>query len=134
MISQSRPKISFSIALLFGLVTSQPGLGKGPHAGHKSGSGTHGDLLGTGDRPTKMTPVSTATKFLSRGEALRAPLGRADDFSWPRRDSDVSATPAASPQAIAAAPSTPGKNDVAARDDTKKSTDAPEACEGKIGK
>ena len=27
-----------------------------------------------------------ATKVLVRGEALRAPAGRADDFTWPRRD------------------------------------------------
>jgi uncharacterized protein len=95
----------------------------GPVLPLSTSGGEHGDLLGAG-RPTQMSPDPTAAKFLSRGEALPAAAGRADDFSWPRRDSNVSATPEASAQPVAAVPSTLGKNDTAAKDDTKKSTDA----------
>jgi hypothetical protein len=71
-----------------------------------------------------MTPDPTAAKVLSHGEALPAPAGRADDFSWPHRDSNVSTPSEALPQPVTAAPSTLEKNDTAAKDDTKKSTDA----------
>jgi len=95
----------------------------GPVLPLSTGGGERGDLLlGAGGHPTQMTPDPIATKVLGRGEALPAPAGRADDFSWPRPDSDVSATPEVSPQPVALAPSTPGKKDSAAN--TKKSTDA----------
>jgi hypothetical protein len=111
IVRSSHLKISISIALLFDLVTSEPGLAEGAHASHKApgvsggtpdvgpvlplsiSHGAHGDLLGA-EHSTQMTPNSTAAKHLGRGEALQAPAGRADDFSWPRRDSNVSATPA----------------------------------------
>src|SRR5262249_53608259 len=41
------------------------------------------ELLGGGPaRPTTSDPV--ATRVLTKGEAIPAPSGRADDFSWPR--------------------------------------------------
>jgi hypothetical protein len=47
---------------------------------------------GTGDTLLGATPVrstgsdSVATRVLVKGEPLEAPAGRADDFTWPRRD------------------------------------------------
>jgi hypothetical protein len=78
-----------------------------------------------------MTSDPTPAKFLSRGEALPTPAGRADDFSWPRSDTNVSATPEASPQPVGAAPSTSEKSNTAARDDTKKITNAEQHAKGK---
>ncbi len=62
-----------------------------------------------------------AAKVLVKGEAVRAPAGRADDFAWPRRDvaptgsdpvvatTDLPMTPMQEkPSAVAAAPGTPG--------------------------
>jgi uncharacterized protein len=43
-----------------------------------------GQLLGAASQPTDADPL--ATRVLNRGEAIVAPRGRADDFSWPRRD------------------------------------------------
>ena len=103
----------------------------GPVLPLSTGGGEHHDLLGVGDHPTQMTPDPTATKFLSRGEALPTQAGRADDFSWPRSDTNVSATPEASSQPVAAAPSTSEKNDTAAKDDTKKMTDAEQRAKAK---
>ena len=93
--------------------------------------GEHGDLLGAENHPRQMTPDSNMAKFLNRGETLPAPAGRADDFSWPRQNTDVSATPEAPPQPVAAAPSTSGKNDTAAKDDSKKLTDAEKRAKAK---
>jgi uncharacterized protein len=101
----------------------------GPVLPLSTGAGEHGDLLGATGQPTQMTPDPIATKVLSHGEALPAQAGRADDFSWPRPDTDVSATPEGSPQPVALAPSTPGKKDTAAN--TKKSTDAKKDAKAK---
>ena len=103
----------------------------GPVLPLSTGGGEHRDLLGAGDHPTQIIPDQTAAKFLSRGEALPTPAGRADDFSWPRSDTNVSATPEASPQPVAAAASTSGKSDTAAKDDTKKLTDAEKHAKAK---
>jgi lysophospholipase L1-like esterase len=103
----------------------------GPVLPLSTGGGEHGDLLGAGDHPTQMTSDPTPAKFLSRGEALPTPAGRADDFSWPRSDTNVSATPEASPQPVGAAPSTSEKSNTAARDDTKKITNAEQHAKGK---
>jgi hypothetical protein len=48
-----------------------------------------GELLGAASHPD-MQADPVATRVLSRGEAVVAPRGRADDFSWPRPD--ISAT------------------------------------------
>jgi uncharacterized protein len=46
-----------------------------------------GELLGASKgAPPKKDPDPLAMRVLSRGEALAAPHGRADDFSWPRSD------------------------------------------------
>jgi uncharacterized protein len=54
------------------------------------------ELLGGGAmRPATADPM--AMRVLTRGEAVAAPTGRADDFSWPRRaptaEEPVAATP-----------------------------------------
>ncbi len=41
------------------------------------------DLLGGND--SQLAPDAMAAKVLVRGEPVRAPAGRADDFVWPRR-------------------------------------------------
>jgi hypothetical protein len=86
--------------------------------------GERGDLLGAEGRPTQMTPDPIAAKVLSRGNALLAPPGRADDFSWPRPGSDALAAPELSPQPVALKPDAPTKNGVAAKGDGKKLADA----------
>jgi uncharacterized protein len=68
------------------------------------GRGDGGELLGA-SRPAQKEADPLATRVLSRGDALAAPPGRADDFSWPR--SDLS-TDGASDGAPGAAPPAPG--------------------------
>jgi uncharacterized protein len=89
-----------------------------------SGGDHGGDLLGAADHPTQMTPDPIAAKIRSRGETLAAPAGRADDFSWPRPGSDVSAKPDVSREPVAAAaPDTPEKRGTAAKGDGKSQAD-----------
>lgn len=66
-------------------------------------SSVGGDELlgGGGARPTSVDPL--AAKTLVKGEPLSAPAGRADDFSWPRREVGSLSAPAGDP-AVAAAP------------------------------
>jgi uncharacterized protein len=59
-----------------------------------TGTGEGGDLLGAGSRPSPASPDPTAASVLVRGEALAAPVGRADNFTWPRSSSGVSGKPA----------------------------------------
>jgi uncharacterized protein len=44
-----------------------------------------GELLGDGP-PKPPTPSPLATRVLVKGEPMTAPVGRADDFVWPRRE------------------------------------------------
>jgi uncharacterized protein len=84
-----------------------------------TGGGEGGDLLGASNRPAQHEPDPVATRVLTHGEALAAPSGRADDFSWPRTDANASAPdatpspPEVSPQPAAkpAAKSDGGKSD-----------------------
>jgi hypothetical protein len=88
------------------------------------GGGEGGELLGTG-RPAQKEADPLATRVLGRGEALNAPSGRADDFSWPRAgdnpDGTIEAAPAPSePAAPAATPKGPaGKNETNKADPNK---------------
>jgi hypothetical protein len=52
-------------------------------------SGEGGDLLGATSHPAPATSDPVATRVLSRGDAIAAPPGRADDFSWPRAGADA---------------------------------------------
>jgi hypothetical protein len=59
-----------------------------------TGTGEGGDLLGAGARASPASPDPTAASVLVRGEALAAPAGRADNFTWPRSSAGASAKPA----------------------------------------
>ncbi len=48
------------------------------------GAEKSGELLGAASHPTEREADPLATRVLNRGEAIVAPPGRADDFSWPR--------------------------------------------------
>jgi hypothetical protein len=84
------------------------------------------DLLGAGSRPAQLTSDPVADKVLSRGDAIAAPAGRADDFSWPRPGNDANAAPDIPPQPVALTPASPGK-----KASDKKSTDVKADAKGK---
>jgi len=78
------------------------------------GGGEHENLLGAGDHQQQMTSDPAAAKVLSRGDALEAHAGRADDFSWPRPGAGASIAPDIASQPIALSPaSQPKKGDEA---------------------
>jgi hypothetical protein len=81
----------------------------GPVLPLSTGGGETGDLVGGGSHPAQASSDPIATKVLSRGDAVAAPAGRADDFSWPRPASDARAAPEAAPQPVASTPATPAK-------------------------
>ena len=54
------------------------------------GGGEGGDLLGAASHPPEQEANPLATRVLNRGDAIVAPPGRADDFSWPRADTSAS--------------------------------------------
>ncbi len=49
-----------------------------------------GQLLGAASHPAEREADPLAIRVLNRGEAIVAPRGRADDFSWPRPDLNAS--------------------------------------------
>ena len=49
-----------------------------------NGGGEGGVLLGAASHPPEREADPLATRVLNRGDAIVAPPGRADDFSWPR--------------------------------------------------
>lgn len=65
-----------------------------------------GELLGGADHSAPATGDPMAASVLVRGDALAAPAGRADDFSWPRRGANATA-PVASTSPAAPVASTP---------------------------
>jgi uncharacterized protein len=78
-----------------------------------------GQLLGAVSHPDERQADPLATRVLNRGEAIVAPRGRADDFSWPRPDISGTADTEALPDAV------PPKGATANRgaEDGKKNTD-----------
>jgi hypothetical protein len=96
----------------------------GPVLPLTSSAGDHGnELLGGKDRSKQTTSDSIATKVLNRGEALAAPAGRADDFSWPRPGSDAGARSEVSPEPVAVPPDMPEKQGAVTKSDPKNQTD-----------
>ena len=93
-----------------------------------TGGGEGGDLLGAPSHPVPATSDPLATRVLSRGDAIAAPPGRADDFSWPR--AGANAAPDAAAEPIVATPPVPparssgGKNDSTKSGATKRAGDA----------
>jgi uncharacterized protein len=82
-----------------------------------SSVGTDQLLGGPGTRPAAVDALAART--LVKGEALSPPAGRADDFSWPRREvgrelakdpvkEPKDDTPVASTSPVESAPATPG--------------------------
>ena len=90
----------------------------------KGGGDKGGELLGGADNPPQRTSDSIAAKVLSRGETLAAPTGRADDFSWPRLESDASTRPEVSPEPVAAPLATVEMQGTAVKGDDKTQADA----------
>ncbi len=91
-------------------------------------TGGGGELLGaTSHAASAPAADPTAERVLSRGDAIVAPAGRADDFSWPRGGAnasaatDAAAEPPAAPAPTPAAKGAGGKND-AGKAEPKKSS------------
>ena len=49
-----------------------------------TGTEKSGELVGAAKQPAEREAAPLAARVLNRGEAVVAPRGRADDFSWPR--------------------------------------------------
>ena len=93
-------------------------------------SGTQrGELLGATDHPAQHDSDPVATQVLSHGDAIAAPPGRADNFSWPRADAG-GAVDVASPPPLPKAPVGEGApkeatpKDAASKNDAKKSAES----------
>jgi uncharacterized protein len=88
-----------------------------------------GELLGATDHPAQHDSDSVATQVLNHGDAIAAPPGRADNFSWPRADAggavDVASPPPPAKDGAPkeAAPKDASK-DAASKNDAKKSTES----------
>jgi hypothetical protein len=67
-------------------------------------SGEGGDLLGGAGHPAAAPSDPIATRVLSHGDAIAAPPGRADDFSWPRADANANDAADTTPAQIGGAP------------------------------
>jgi uncharacterized protein len=80
--------------------------------------GEGGDLLGAGSHPAQHEPDALATRVLSRGDAVVAPPGRADNFSWPKPDAKTDGATDAAP-VPAASPSPPAKGAAGKNNATK---------------
>jgi uncharacterized protein len=86
-----------------------------------TGGGEGGDLLGASNRPAQRETDPISTRVLTHGDALAAPSGRADDFSWPRTDANAAApdgTPSP-PVELPPAPKPAAKNDGGKNDANK---------------
>jgi hypothetical protein len=98
------------------------------------GGAEGGDLLGATSRPAQREADPVATRVLSHGDAIVAPPGRADDFSWPRADADANSVPDETPAPITpsapAAKGAEGKKSGDAKNDSK-SQPAPNAVPAK---
>jgi hypothetical protein len=64
------------------------------------GAEKSGVLLGAAKQPAEREADPLATRVLNRGEAIVAPRGRADDFSWPRADTSDAADMEPAPDAV----------------------------------
>ena len=47
------------------------------------------ELMGGGRAPRQATPDPVASRVLTKGEPITAPIGRADDFAWPRGSAPI---------------------------------------------
>jgi uncharacterized protein len=81
--------------------------------------GEGGDLLGGGSHPAPAVSDPIAARVLSRGDAIAAPAGRADDFSWPRPATDANETPEITPKPAALTPVPANKASATGKDAKK---------------
>jgi uncharacterized protein len=86
-----------------------------------------GQLLGASSPLTEGQADPLATRVLNRGEAIVAPRGRADDFSWPRRDISGTTDTEALPDALPPKGAAEGKKntDKAATTNSSEATSRP---------
>ena len=105
----------------------------GPIVPLNATTGGEGDaLLGATSRQTQHESDPIATQVLSRGDAIVAPRGRADDFSWPHADAggaagtaDIAPAPArlVAPTGKGAAGNGEANKSEAGKGDVKKSSE-----------
>ena len=92
-----------------------------------------GELLGAHAGPAQASSDTIATRVLSRGDAIHAPAGRADNFSWPRADANASipttveVVPVAPVSSVPAAPPASAAKDTGSKNAAKTPTDAKKA-------
>jgi hypothetical protein len=90
----------------------------------------NGELLGAHNGPAPASSDSIAMRVLSRGDAIHAPAGRADNFSWPRADANapfptaVEVVPVAPVSSVPAAPPASAAKDAGSKNAAKMPTDA----------
>jgi lysophospholipase L1-like esterase len=88
-----------------------------------------GELLGAHNGPARTSSDTIATRVLSRGEAIHAPQGRADNFSWPRGDPNASipttveVVPVAPVSSGSTAPPASAAKDAGSKNAAKRPTD-----------
>src|SRR5262249_47637343 len=88
-----------------------------------------GELLGAHNGPARTSSDTIATRVLSRGEAIHAPPGRADNFSWPRGDPNASipttveVVPVTPVSSISTAPPASAAKDAGSKNAAKMPTD-----------
>jgi len=87
-------------------------------------AGEGGELLGAGGGPPQAASDPIATRVLTRGDAIAAPAGRADNFSWPRADISTHASTEIETAPVASGPAVPTPGAAAGKNDTKKQPDA----------
>ena len=84
------------------------------------GSEKSGELLGAASHPAEREADPLATRVLNHGEAIVAPRGRADDFSWPRANPSSTAEDVELPDAVPVKAPTETKPVVIKSDEAKK--------------
>jgi uncharacterized protein len=87
------------------------------NAAAAAAGGQRGELLGATDHPGQHDSDPVATQVLNHGDAIAAPPGRADNFSWPRADAGAADVAAPSPP-----PKTQG-SEITTKTDAKKSAE-----------
>jgi uncharacterized protein len=102
---------------------ARPAIGPVVPLGAVGGEG--GDLLGATSHPAQHESDPVATRVLSRGDAIAAPPGRADNFAWPRADANLNGAADIAPVAVTPpAGAAPPAKGAGAKTDAKKAAEA----------
>ena len=99
--------------------TSRPGRRSG-RSSQRDRRDKGGELLGAASHPAEREADPLATRVLNRGDAIAAPRGRADDFSWPRANPSSTAEDVELPDAVPLKAPTETKPVVIKSDEAKK--------------